>query len=40
MANKQIERCFLCGKVKDGVNQLVKGKYGYVCDDCINEACY
>lgn len=38
MANKQIERCFLCGKVKDEVNQLVKGKYGYVCDDCINEA--
>ncbi len=38
MANKQIERCFLCGKTKEEVNQLLKGKFGYVCDDCINEA--
>ena len=38
MANKQIERCFLCGRVKDEVNQLVKGKFGYVCDECIHEA--
>ena len=38
MANKQIERCFLCGKVKDEVNQLVKGRFGYVCDKCIHEA--
>lgn len=38
MANKQLERCFLCGRVKDEVNQLVKGKYGYVCDECIYEA--
>lgn len=38
MANKQIERCFLCGRVKDEVNQLIKGKFGYVCDECIHEA--
>ena len=38
MANKQIERCFLCGRVKDEVNQLVKGRFGYVCDECIHEA--
>ena len=38
MANKQIERCFLCGRVKDEVNQLVTGKFGYVCDECIHEA--
>ena len=38
MANKQIERCFLCGRVKDEVNQLVKGRFGYVCDECIHKA--
>lgn len=38
MANKQIERCFLCGRPKDEVNQLIKGKFGYVCDSCINDA--
>lgn len=38
MANKQQERCFLCGKTKSEVNQLLKGKFGYVCDDCIHEA--
>lgn len=38
MANKQIERCFLCGKTKDKVNRLVKGKFGYVCNACIHEA--
>ena len=38
MANKQIERCFLCGRVKDEVNLLVKGRFGYVCDECIHEA--
>lgn len=38
MANKQIERCFLCGKVKSEVNQLLKGKFGCVCDECISYA--
>ena len=38
MANKQAERCFLCGKTKSDVNQLLKGKFGYVCDECICEA--
>lgn len=38
MANKQIERCFLCGKVKSEVNQLLKGRFGYVCDSCVHEA--
>lgn len=35
---KQTERCFLCGKEKSEVNLLLKGKYGYVCDSCIQEA--
>lgn len=38
MANKQIERCFLCGKVKSEVNHLVKGVSGYACDACIGIA--
>jgi len=38
MANKQQERCFLCGRVKSEVNQLLKGKFGYVCDACVHEA--
>lgn len=38
MANKQAERCFLCGKTKAEVNQLLKGKFGYVCDSCVHEA--
>jgi len=37
MANKK-EICFLCGKLKSEVNQLLKGKFGYVCDECIHEA--
>lgn len=38
MANKQSEVCFLCGKPKAEVNRLLKGKFGYVCGECINEA--
>lgn len=38
MANKQAEVCFLCGKSKAEVNQLLKGKFGYVCDSCVHEA--
>lgn len=38
MASKQVERCFLCGKTKTEVNQLLKGKFGYVCDSCVHEA--
>lgn len=38
MANKENERCFLCGKTKSEVNQLLKGKFGYVCDACVHEA--
>lgn len=38
MANKQAERCFLCGKSKAEVNQLLKGKFGYICDSCVHEA--
>ena len=35
---KQTERCFLCGKEKSEVNLLLKGKYGCVCDSCVQEA--
>ncbi len=38
MANKQTEICFLCGKTKAEVNQLLKGKFGYICDSCVHEA--
>lgn len=38
MANKQVERCLLCGKLKSEVNQLIKGKFGCVCDECIDTA--
>lgn len=36
--SKQAERCFLCGKTKAEVNQLLKGKFGYICDSCVHEA--
>ncbi len=35
---KQSEICFLCGKSTSEVNQLLKGKFGYVCDSCVREA--
>lgn len=38
MANKHEESCFLCGKYKSQVNKLLKGTYGYACDQCINTA--
>lgn len=38
MANKQVERCLLCGKLKSEVNRLIKGKFGCVCDECIDTA--
>ncbi len=38
MANKQSEICFLCGKAKSEVYQLLRGKFGYVCNECVNEA--
>lgn len=36
--SKQAEMCFLCGKTKAEVNQLLKGKFGYICDSCVHEA--
>lgn len=38
MANKREENCFLCGKSKSQVNKLLKGVYGYACDECVNTA--
>ena len=38
MANKQKEICFLCGKTRSEVNKLLKGKFGYICSDCVQEA--
>lgn len=35
MANKQVERCFLCGRPKAEVTQLLKGQFGCVCDECV-----
>lgn len=36
--SKQTEVCFLCGKTKSEANQFIKGKFGYVCDECVHEA--
>lgn len=36
--SKQTEVCFLCGKTKTEVKQLIRGKFGYVCDSCVQEA--
>lgn len=38
MANKKDEFCFMCGSKKDDVDKLIKGRYGYICDNCINIA--
>lgn len=38
MVNQREVRCLLCGKVKSEVDQLLKGKFGYVCDECIKDA--
>ncbi len=35
---KQTEICFICGKSKSQVDKLLKGKYGYICNECIQEA--
>jgi len=38
MANKKDEFCFMCGSKIDDVNKLIRGSYGYICDNCINIA--
>lgn len=38
MSSKKEEICFLCGKSKSVVSHMVKGKFGYVCDECIQAA--
>ena len=35
---KQSEVCFICGKVKSQIDKLLKGKYGYICNECVQEA--
>ena len=37
MANKK-EICFLCGKARLEADTLLKGKFGYICSDCVAEA--
>ena len=38
MSSKQQEICFLCGKTISEVNRLIRGKFGYVCDACVQIA--
>ena len=38
MANKNNEFCCMCGRKKDEVDKLIRGKYGYICDSCISIA--
>lgn len=38
MANKKEEICFLCGKNKSQTERMIKGKFGYVCSQCVSDA--
>lgn len=38
MATKKDEFCFMCGRKKDDVDKLIKGSYGYICNNCIDIA--
>lgn len=38
MANRKDEFCCMCGSKKDDVDKLIRGRYGYICDSCINIA--
>ena len=32
------EICYMCGKSKSQVLHLLEGNYGYVCDECVENA--
>jgi ATP-dependent Clp protease ATP-binding subunit ClpX len=36
--SKNEEYCFMCGTKKSDVAKLVKGRYGCICDNCIEIA--
>lgn len=38
MVNKNNEFCCMCGSKEDEVDKLIRGKYGYICDNCISIA--
>lgn len=38
MTNKKNEFCCMCGSPKDEVDKLIRGEYGYICDNCISIA--
>ena len=38
MADNKNQICFMCGRTKSQVKTLLKGKYGCICDECINGA--
>lgn len=38
MANKKEEICFFCGRHKSEVEQMVKGRFGYACGECVEDA--
>lgn len=38
MANKKDERCNICGRNESELDLLFKGKYGYICSDCVEDA--
>lgn len=33
------KKCSFCGRSEDDVNMLISGLSGYICDDCIKQAC-
>lgn len=38
MVNKNNEFCCMCGSKEDEVDKLIRGKYGYICNNCISIA--
>ncbi|MCM1160634.1 MAG: ATP-dependent Clp protease ATP-binding subunit ClpX [Roseburia sp.] len=38
MANRKQEFCYICGKKDFEVEKLIKGIYGCICDECVQEA--
>lgn len=35
---KNNNMCYMCGKNENDVRKLIRGKYGYICDNCISIA--
>ena len=38
MGNKKEEHCCMCGTPIEKANTLIEGRFGYICDSCVNAA--